>query len=67
MKNTTRYLFADDGYPEAEEYETNYIPWDAHIPGSCEKAVAEAKERLKSRRKSRRLPGLDFRKLLRAS
>ena len=32
MKNIG-YIFVDDGYPEAEEYETNYIRFDLADPG----------------------------------
>ena len=44
MKNTQKYIFVDDGYPEAEEYETNYIRWDETVPGSYQQALVEAKD-----------------------
>jgi len=43
MKNTQKYIFVDDGYPESDEYDTNYISWDEKIPGSYDRALAEAK------------------------
>lgn len=46
MKKTQKYIFVDDGYPEAEEYDTNYISWDERTPGSYQKALAEAKNML---------------------
>ena len=67
MKNTTQHRFVDDGYPEAEEYETTYIPWDVHILGTRKKAVAEATDLLTSRRSSRRIFSLGFRKPRRTS
>ncbi|MBN2161525.1 MAG: hypothetical protein JXR25_03415 [Pontiellaceae bacterium] len=34
MKNNIGYIFVDDGYPEAEEYETNYIRCDNATNGN---------------------------------
>ena len=38
MKNNIGYIFVDDGYPEAEEYETNYIRYNTADPASFSRA-----------------------------
>jgi hypothetical protein len=43
MKMKKGHLFIDDGYPEALEYEDNYVSWDPQVPGSLESALVEAK------------------------
>jgi len=40
-------IFVDDGYPEASDYDTNFIPYDPSIRGSCEQALLEAQRRKK--------------------
>ncbi|NLX25140.1 MAG: hypothetical protein GXY61_04145 [Lentisphaerae bacterium] len=42
MKNNIGYIFVDDGYPEAEEYETNYLAFDMKEPGSYQRAEETA-------------------------
>ena len=36
-----RYMFVDDGSPEASDYDTNFVCCDAAGDGSCKKAVSE--------------------------
>ena len=40
-------IFVDDGYPEASDYDTNFIRYDPSIRGSCEQALLEAQRRKK--------------------
>jgi len=40
-------IFVDDGYPEASDYDTNFIHYDPSIRGSCERALLEAQRRRK--------------------
>ena len=42
MKANIGYIFVDDGYPEAEEYETNYVGYNLSIPGSYNRALKDA-------------------------
>ena len=42
MKNNIGYIFVDDGYPEAEEYETNYIRCDIADLGRYRYATANS-------------------------
>jgi hypothetical protein len=42
MKNNIGHIFVDDGYPEAEEYETNYVSYDMKDPGSYHRAMETA-------------------------
>jgi len=50
MKENIAYLFVDDGYPEAEEYETNYVSYNMRVPGSYNRAAETANSMLASRR-----------------
>ena len=36
------YIFVDDGYPEAADYENNYITYDRRQPGSFDDALRQA-------------------------
>ena len=36
------YIFVDDGSPEACEDDTNFVSYDPELPGSYERAAAEA-------------------------
>jgi hypothetical protein len=33
------WVFVDDGFPEASEYDSNYVSYDAGTPGSFERAI----------------------------
>lgn len=44
MKNIN-YIFVDDGYPEAADYDNNYIGYDPQIPDSYKRAMDEARRR----------------------
>ena len=44
------YIFVDDGYPEADEYETNYIEFDASDPGKIRATICQVKSYLKDRK-----------------
>ncbi len=46
MKSTPAYVFVDDGYPEASDYDNNFIGYDPAIRGSCERALLEADQRI---------------------
>ena len=46
MKTTKAYIFVDDGYPEASEYDNNFIAYDPAIQGSCKTALFEAETRV---------------------
>lgn len=50
MKNNIRHLFVDDGYPEAEEYETNYISYNMGDPGSYNRAAETANSMMSASR-----------------
>lgn len=41
MKNNIGYIFVDDGYPDAEEYETNYIRFNMANPADCKRAAGD--------------------------
>ena len=44
-RKTLTQIFVDDGFPEASDYDTNFISYDPSIQGSCENALLEAKNR----------------------
>ena len=50
---TMAYTFIDDGYPEADEYETNYIEFDASDPKKIRTVIHQVKEYLKNHRNDR--------------
>lgn len=37
------WVFVDDGFPEASEYDSNYVSYDAGDPGSLERAMKKNK------------------------
>lgn len=41
---STSFIMVDDGYPEAEDYDTNYIVFDEADPQDYKRAVKEALE-----------------------
>ena len=43
-------IFIDDGYPEADEYETNYIDFDASDPKVIRRIIRQIRECLKTRK-----------------
>ena len=45
MKRQQAYIFVDDGYPEAADYDTNYVSYSPEVPGSYERAVEECRRR----------------------
>jgi transposase len=47
------YVFIDDGYPEAEEYETNYIEFDATDPRKIRAIINQVRDYLKNRKNNR--------------
>jgi len=53
MKTTHAYIFVDDGYPEASEYDNNFIAYDPAIRGSCKTALFEAETRASKKGVSR--------------
>ncbi len=44
MKRTIGHLFIDDGWPEAAEYETNYVSYNPADPESYNRIVESANE-----------------------
>lgn len=42
MKENLGYIFVDDGYPEAFDYDNNFVCYDLAVPGSYERALAKA-------------------------
>ena len=57
----TGHIFVDDGFPEASDYDNNYVDYDPETPGSCEAAIEEVKRRLSTAAKP--AIRLDFRRL----
>jgi len=49
-RKTPTQIFVDDGYPEASDYDTNFIGYDPSVRGSCERALLEAQNRAKMQR-----------------
>ncbi|MBN2684819.1 MAG: hypothetical protein JXR40_06030 [Pontiellaceae bacterium] len=49
-RNNIGYIFVDDGYPEAEDYETNYVGYDMQVPGSYNRAAHTASNMLPTSR-----------------
>ena len=47
-KNNAGYIFVDDGYPEASDYDSNYIRYNTAVPGSYDQAVATARGETRS-------------------
>ena len=43
MKTKLAYVFVDDGYPEASDYDNNFVGYDPGIRGDCERALAEVR------------------------
>jgi hypothetical protein len=43
------HAFIDDGHPEAAEYETNYIEFDASDPRKIREIIRQVKSYLKDR------------------
>jgi hypothetical protein len=43
-------LFIDDGYPEAEEYENNYIKFDESDPSIIRTIIRQIRDCLKNRK-----------------
>ncbi|NCC52157.1 MAG: hypothetical protein EOM20_13195 [Spartobacteria bacterium] len=42
MKNNIDFIFVDDGYPEASDYDNNFVFYDSSKSGSYERAVKQA-------------------------
>ena len=42
MKPNVVHIFIDDGYPEASEYDNNFVSYHPAISGSYEEAIADA-------------------------
>jgi hypothetical protein len=51
-------IFVDDGYPEASDYDNNFVRYDPSVRGSCERALIEARLRSQSLTKQRRYSGV---------
>ena len=47
------YAFIDDGYPEADEYETNYIEFDASDPKKIRAIIRQIRDYLKDKNTNR--------------
>lgn len=45
MKTNQTYIFVDDGYPEASDYDNNFVSYDPTVRGSRERALTEVKTR----------------------
>jgi hypothetical protein len=48
MKTTLIHIFVDDGYPEASDYDNNFVSYDPTVCGSCERALTEVKTRCRN-------------------
>ena len=42
MKKDIGYIFIDDGYPEASDYDSNFITYDKNVPGAARAALKRA-------------------------
>ena len=42
MKTKLAYVFVDDGYPEASDYDNNFVGYDPGVRGDCERVLTEA-------------------------
>jgi signal recognition particle subunit SEC65 len=49
------YVFIDDGYPEADEYETNYVEFDASDPKKIRLIIQQVKKYLKQHKRDRHI------------
>lgn len=50
------YVFVDDGYPDSEEYASNYVWYDPKDPQPLRAAIAKANEIFADRRSHRTTP-----------